>query len=78
MRQPLACRTDSLTEDQSLSYSGILFSGVNQAIRPTKENEEKEDGILLAGEVGNLSLPQTKMAVLSACQTGLGLSLIHI
>lgn len=72
VRQPLACRTDSLTEDQSLSYSGILFSGVNQAIRPTKENEEKEDGILLAGEVGSLSLPQTKMAVLSACQTGLG------
>ena len=49
--------------------SGIVLAGANQPIDP-----DKDDGILTATEVAELDLHRTRLAVLSACETGLGVS----
>jgi CHAT domain-containing protein/tetratricopeptide (TPR) repeat protein len=54
-----------------LIRSGLAFSGANNAWR-RKPVSGVEDGILTAYEVSNMYLPGTKLAVLSACETGLG------
>jgi CHAT domain-containing protein/Tfp pilus assembly protein PilF len=50
-----------------LLLSGIVLSGAN---REPKEGEE--DGILTALEVSEMDLTKLELAVLSACETGLG------
>ncbi len=47
--------------------SGLVFAGANQP--PTAD---AEDGILTAAEVQKLDLRKVELAVLSACETGLG------
>ncbi len=46
--------------------SGLLLAGCQ------KPNPEGEDGILTAEEVMNLTLDNTELVVMSACETGLG------
>jgi CHAT domain-containing protein/Tfp pilus assembly protein PilF len=48
--------------------SGVVLSGAN--VRPTSPG--KDDGILTALEVAELELGGVELAVLSACETGLG------
>ncbi len=54
---------------------GLMFAGANKSwTGKQKEMIEQtgQDGILTAAEVANMDLSNTKLVVLSACETGLG------
>lgn len=57
--------------DIALIRSGLALAGANNAWR-NKPVSGVEDGILTAYEISNMYLPNTRLAVLSACETGLG------
>jgi CHAT domain-containing protein len=57
--------------DNPLIRSGLALAGANNAWKG-KPVTGVEDGILTSYEVSNMYLPNTKLAVLSACETGLG------
>jgi len=58
-------------EDRSLNRSGLLLAGVNRALNGDNK-AFPDDGILTAKELSALDLSSVRLAVLSACQTGLG------
>ncbi|MEO5333365.1 MAG: tetratricopeptide repeat protein [Magnetococcus sp. YQC-5] len=58
--------------DNPLLRSGLAFAGINANARYLGEMDTNNDGILTAMEVLGLDLSGTKLAVLSACETGLG------
>jgi CHAT domain-containing protein len=62
----------STPQDLSLSRCGIVLAGVNKTSAQTDDNRLLEDGILTARELCDMDLSGTRLAVLSACQTGLG------
>ncbi len=57
--------------DNPLIRSGLAVAGANNAWKGTPV-KGVEDGILTSYEISNMYLPNTKLAVLSACETGLG------
>ena len=57
--------------DNPLIRSGLAMAGANNAWKG-KPVAGVEDGILTSYEVSNMYLPNTKLVVLSACETGLG------
>lgn len=68
--------THGFFDDQSLLgslYSAqLVFAGYNRWVSRVEENGSCGNGILTADEISRLDLRQTKLVVLSACQTGLG------
>ena len=68
---------ENLQVKNPLLFAGLLLgknSNVSDNTMPKNVAKEigKEDGILTAYEVVNLSLEQTELVVLSACETGVG------
>ncbi|HMU45503.1 MAG TPA: CHAT domain-containing protein [Chitinophagaceae bacterium] len=57
--------------DNPLIRSGLALAGANNAWKGKPVNGV-EDGILTSYEISNMYLPKTKLAILSACETGLG------
>jgi CHAT domain-containing protein len=58
--------------DNPLLRSGLAFAGINANAQFLGEIDTDNDGVLTALEVLSLNLSGTKLAILSACETGLG------
>lgn len=58
--------------DNPLLRAGLAFAGINANAKFLGEMDTDNDGVLTALEVLNLDLTGTRLAVLSACETGLG------
>lgn len=58
--------------ENPLFRSGLLFTGANFTWQGNQIPDGIDDGILTAYEVSNMNLFNTKLIVMSACETGLG------
>jgi hypothetical protein len=55
-----------------LSRSFLVMTGGNKLPKRKEIDNESDDGILTGSEISNLNLVNTKLVVLSACDSGLG------
>jgi CHAT domain-containing protein len=60
------------TVENPLFRSGLIFAGGNHVWKNEEIPPDIEDGVILASEVAEMYLPNTRLVVLSACETGLG------
>ncbi|HPE97525.1 MAG TPA: tetratricopeptide repeat protein, partial [Chitinophagales bacterium] len=59
-------------EKDPMYRSRLMLSGANRILKGGKLPEGVLDGILTANDVSTITLPNTELVVLSACQTGVG------
>ncbi len=60
-------------DENPLNLSGLLFANANKNwTNNFIGSSDSSDGILTANEISNLNLKKCKLAILSACETGLG------
>jgi CHAT domain-containing protein len=64
---------ESPLEDPMLR-SGLYLAGANRVLKGSAPAQDLDDGILTAFEASQLNLQGTKLVVLSACDTGLGVT----
>jgi CHAT domain-containing protein/tetratricopeptide (TPR) repeat protein len=67
--RPGAKRLDN-TIDEALMRTALVLSGANQLWKP--QSRFADDGLLTAYEISNQDFTQTRLVVLSACETALG------
>ena len=60
------------SETKAMKGTGLLFSGANHSLNGEVPYDVNNDGILTAEELANIELNEIDIAVLSACETGLG------
>jgi CHAT domain-containing protein len=60
------------TADDPMLRTGLVFAGANYFCKYGVPYRNYEDGIATAYEIRDMNLAQTELAVLSACETGLG------
>jgi CHAT domain-containing protein len=69
--RPGAKRLDN-TIDEALMRTSLVFAGANQLWESQPQYQYVDDGLLTAYEVSNQDFTQTRLIVLSACETALG------
>lgn len=62
---------DALPREDAMLNSGLLFAGVKNYYEGNATSNT-DDGILTAYEIQGMNLTNTRLVVLSACETGLG------
>ncbi|MBA3970563.1 MAG: CHAT domain-containing protein, partial [Bacteroidetes bacterium] len=62
----------SKAKNNPLHRSGLLLANCEKVFDGTSDLSNKDNGILTAYETMNMSLDNTQLVVLSACETGLG------
>lgn len=58
--------------EDALLRSGLMMAGVNETILGRITSDRCEDGLLTAKEISALNLENIDLAILSACETGVG------
>ncbi|HPG10029.1 MAG TPA: CHAT domain-containing protein [Chitinophagaceae bacterium] len=71
-KKPLNSQQTFKQSTNPLLRSGLFFAGAFYTWTKNKNVSGLEDGIATAYEIANMYLPNTKLCVLSACETGLG------
>lgn len=61
--------------DRNMLLSGLLFADANTALKDSVYGQTQNDGVLTAEEISYLDLSNTKLVVLSACESAVGVSM---